>query len=57
MSLNVNNKYQTVCDITANYDTAGQSNDKQYIRFTMRYTQGITVILTTWKHPASIHYA
>ena len=40
LSLNVNNKYQTICDTTANYNTAGQSNEKQYIRFTMKYVQG-----------------
>ena len=45
MSLNVNNKYQTICDTTSNYDTAGQFNDKQYIRFTMRYTQGNVQVL------------
>ena len=40
MSLNVYNKYETVCDTRANYNTAGQSNGKQYIRFTMKYIQG-----------------
>ena len=40
MSLNVQNKYETKCDTTARFNSAGLSNGKQYIRFTMKYTQG-----------------